>query len=136
MIKRHEGLKLTPYRCTAGRLTVGYGHNLDAHGEAPETITQQQAEKYLDEDIAEARKQCEQRLIGWDQLGEVRRAVLIDMCFNLGIAGLLKFARMRHWIAKGYYGQAAVEMRDSVWAIQVQNRARELATMMEKGEWI
>ena len=26
---RHEGLRLKPYRCTAGKLTIGYGRNLD-----------------------------------------------------------------------------------------------------------
>ena len=26
---RHEGLRLKPYRCTAGKLTIGIGRNLD-----------------------------------------------------------------------------------------------------------
>ena len=26
---RHEGLRLKPYRCSAGRLTIGIGRNLD-----------------------------------------------------------------------------------------------------------
>ena len=26
---RHEGLRLEPYRCTEGKLTIGVGHNLD-----------------------------------------------------------------------------------------------------------
>lgn len=25
---RHEGLRLRPYRCTAGKLTIGIGRNL------------------------------------------------------------------------------------------------------------
>ncbi len=29
---RHEGLKLKPYRCTAGKLTIGIGRNLDNCG--------------------------------------------------------------------------------------------------------
>ncbi len=24
---RHEGLRLKPYRCTAGKLTIGFDHN-------------------------------------------------------------------------------------------------------------
>ena len=28
MIKRHEGLRLKPYKCTAGKTTIGYGRNL------------------------------------------------------------------------------------------------------------
>ena len=136
MIKRHEGLKLHSYRCPAGRLTIGYGHNLEAHGEAdPGVITMQQAEAYLDEDIANARKQC-MSLVGWDELGEVRRAVLIDMCFQMGFGGLKGFPRMLHWIAKGYYQQAAIEMADSTWAKnQTPGRAKELALMMSTGTW-
>jgi len=50
MLIRHEGLRLRPYKCTSGRWTVGYGHNLESHGEAiPESITIEQAEKYLDQ---------------------------------------------------------------------------------------
>jgi len=26
---RHEGLRLKAYRCTTGKLTIGYGRNLD-----------------------------------------------------------------------------------------------------------
>jgi lysozyme len=136
MIKRHEGLKLHSYRCSEEKLTIGYGHNLEAHGEAdPGTITMQQAEKYLDEDIAEARKQCES-IIGWDELGDVRRAVLIDMCFQMGLGGIKGFHRMLHWIAKGYYQQAALEMADSLWfREQTPIRATELIIMMKTGEW-
>ena len=29
---RHEGLRLKPYRSTAGKLTIGFGRNLDDRG--------------------------------------------------------------------------------------------------------
>ena len=29
---RHEGLRLKPYRCSAGKLTIGIGRNLDDCG--------------------------------------------------------------------------------------------------------
>ncbi|MDY0127369.1 MAG: hypothetical protein RBR69_04500 [Candidatus Cloacimonadaceae bacterium] len=35
---RHEGLRLKPYRCTAGKLTIGIGRNLNDCG-----ITQSEA---------------------------------------------------------------------------------------------
>ena len=31
-IRKNEGLAHQPYRCSAGALTIGYGHNLDARG--------------------------------------------------------------------------------------------------------
>ena len=42
----HEGLKLTPYRCTSDKLTIGVGRNLDDRGISEETAMQM-----LDEDI-------------------------------------------------------------------------------------
>ena len=51
---RHEGLRLKPYRCTAGKLTIGIGRNLDDCG-----ISQKEAYAMLERDILE----CEQRLL-------------------------------------------------------------------------
>ena len=31
-LKKFEGLRLSPYRCPAGKWTIGYGHNLEARG--------------------------------------------------------------------------------------------------------
>lgn len=136
MIKRHEGLRLEPYKCPAGHWTVGYGHNLEVHGEPiPERITIDQAEEYLNEDIADATRDCKQRIACFNELDEVRQAVLIDMCFNMGIWGLLTFKRMLKWVSKAFWGQATIEMLNSKWAEQVGHRAVTLANMMGSGEW-
>lgn len=52
---RHEGLRLKPYRCTAGKLTIGIGRNLDDRG-----ISQKEAYAMLERDIFD----CDQ----WDTL--------------------------------------------------------------------
>ena len=136
MLKRHEDLRLKPYKDSRGIWTVGYGHNLEAHGEPiPESISLEQAEKYLDDDIARARRNCELFIPGWDDLDEVRRCVLVDMCFNLGLAGLIKFRIMLRCLQAGLYSKAAEAMLDSLWATQVGGRATELSKMMETGEW-
>lgn len=50
LIKQYEGLKLTAYKCSAGKDTIGYGHT---HGVKPgDHITKAQAEAFLDEDLA------------------------------------------------------------------------------------
>ena len=51
---RHEGLRLKPYRCTAGKLTIGVGRNLEDKG-----ISQQEAYELLENDIRE----CEVQLL-------------------------------------------------------------------------
>jgi len=134
LIKKHEGLRLEPYRCTAGKLTVGYGHNLDAHGEAPRTITIEEAESYLDADIKRAQSDCAYFIPGWDDLDKSRKAALIDMAFNLGISGLMKFKQTLQYLAQRKYEHAAKEMLKSIWAIQVGNRAVELSEIIKTGE--
>ena len=45
---QHEGLKLKPYQCPAGRLTIGVGRNLEDKG-----ITEKEAVMLLENDIQE-----------------------------------------------------------------------------------
>ena len=68
-------------------------------------------------------------------LSPERQAVLVNMAFNLGIAGLLAFKRMLAACERGEYAAAAREMLDSVWAKQVGARAVRLAEQMRTGEW-
>ena len=50
MIKRFEGCRLTAYRCPAGVPTIGYGHTAGVR--MGQRITQEQAERFLKEDLA------------------------------------------------------------------------------------
>ncbi len=127
---RHEGLRLKPYRCTAGKLTIGIGRNLDDRG-----ISQKEAYTMLERDIQD----CEQWLIDkipeiYNKLDEVRQSVLLNMCFNLGIKGLLEFKNTLAFIDAGDWERAANGMLASKWAKQVGRRAIELSEMMRKGK--
>lgn len=64
---------------------------------------------------------------------QVRCFVLINMAFNMGIAGLLKFKNMLAAIEACNYPLAAAEMSTSLWARQVKGRAVELAEQMRTG---
>lgn len=129
MTKDFEGLRLKPYKCTAGKLTIGYGRNLDDVG-----ISRTEAEMLFERDFAkaeaEARRLCKEFNIDCDSLIEQRFYVLTDMMFNLGYGNLSKFKNMLTALSKGDYGTAADEMLDSNWAIQVGNRAQKLALLM------
>ena len=124
----HEGLRLKPYRCTAGKLTIGVGRNLDDKG-----ITYDEAMILLRNDIAEVTAQLE-RFDWFRALGPVRRKVLIDMCFNLGMAGLMGFQKMIEALNRADYEAAADEMVYSRWYRQVGERGRRLERMMRTGE--
>ena len=128
-LKRHEGLKLKPYKCSEGYLTIGYGRNLETRG-----ITAQEANEMLLNDVSEV-EEALHRMGFLSDPSDVRRAVLINMAFQLGVGGLLKFEKMLSAYLDGYYELAAKEMLDSKWALQTPNRAKELADQMRTGEW-
>ncbi len=126
----YEGLRTMPYTCPVGHLTIGYGHNLE------NGISQQAAEFILKEDLQIAQNMVQKQFTGWKKLNEVRQFVLVDMAFNMGIHKLATFKKMLAAVEEGNYTAAANEMLNSRWAVQVGRRARELAQMMEKGEYI
>lgn len=126
-LAKHEGLRLKPYRCTAGKLTIGYGRNLEDNG-----ITKAEALTMLRNDIANVKAELE-RLGWWRRLDDTRQDVIANMAFNIGLTRLLTFKRMIAAIEDADYTKAADEMMDSKWAAQVGSRAVELARKM-KGE--
>lgn len=141
-LKRHEGFRAEPYRCTADRLTVGYGHNLETGPlEVPAVgLTEEQAEEILLEDTLNVAKACAGGIPCWFNLNEARQGVLINMGFNLGMRGLFKFKHMLVKLEQATNGDetflaVAEEMLDSQWAEQVKGRADELAAQMASGEW-
>lgn len=145
---RDEGERLKTYRCTAGKLTVGVGRNLDdvglLPGEASELkltsasirrngITRAQSRKMLSNDIDRVIRSLDRHLPWVADLDEVRQRVLINMAFNLGTRGLLGFRNTLRYIAAGNYEQASVNMLKSLWARQVKGRANRLAELMRLG---
>lgn len=131
LVKRHEGLRLKPYRCTAGKLTIGYGRNLEDVG-----ITEREADILLERDIAVAKQELARVLPESADLGEARYAALVDMVFNLGIARFQGFRKMIAAVKAGDFETAAREMLHSRWAQQVGKRAVEDWHMMKNDEFM
>ena len=137
-----EQLRLMPYldccgkpwrACSCvkkGALTIGWGHNLDAHG-----IPKAMAEVLLDDDLTEATHEVDARLTWAQDLSAPRRAVLIDMAFNMGIGGLLGFTNMLTAAERGDPPAVAREMRDSRWYQQVGARAERLVVQWLTDKW-
>lgn len=117
-----EGLRLKPYRCTAGKLTIGVGRNLDDRG-----ITEPEALGLLDNDIRRVWSEVMSNLPWAIRAPEVVQDVLVNMGFNLGLGGLLGFKRTLAHLEAREYGKAADAMLDSRWAEQVGERAQRLA---------
>ena len=126
-VKLGEGLRLLSYRCSAGKLTIGYGRNLDDCG-----ITKEEAEYLLMHDLENALSEVE-KLDWFNTLNNVRKDVIVEMCFNLGLPKLLKFTKMIKAIKDKDYVEASKQMLDSKWASDVKTRADRLAKRMELG---
>lgn len=128
LVSKHEGMRLRPYRDTVGKLTIGYGRNLEDKG-----ISEGEAREMLYNDIVEAEHELDRDLPWWKDLSPERQKVLVSMVFNLGINRLLGFRKALAAMQAGDWKRAAAEMLDSKWAGQVGDRADELAGMMETG---
>lgn len=120
-----EGLRLKPYRCTAGKLTIGVGRNLDDSG-----ITEAEAMGLLDNDIERCWIQVSGALPWVTTAPEPIQEVLVNMCFNLGLGGLLKFKKTLALLEAGEYALAEMEMLNSAWARQVGARANRLGAIV------
>ena len=125
----HEGLKLKPYRCPAGKLTIGVGRNLEERG-----ISEEEALYLLNNDISECIKDLQKIFTDVESfatLPENVQKVLIDMRFNLGASGFRDFKKMIKAVKDRDFSRAALEMQDSKWFEQVGNRGSVLVKMMQ-----
>ena len=130
-LQRDEGCRLKPYRDQVGKLTIGFGRNLDDVG-----LSQTEADTLLDNDIQRATAAVLAYIPWAHRLDPVRLAVLINMAFNMGIGGLVKKnPKMLAACERGEYAVAATEMLDGPWKDQVDIRAERLAEQMRVGEW-
>ena len=126
-LPQDEGRKAFPYNDTEGIPTIGIGRNLQ-NGLSPDEIN------YLfANDLKKADASARGLYPDFDALSDNRRAVLVNMAFNLGSPRLAGFVKMRAAVLAGDFDRAADEMLSSRWATQVGQRAQRLAKMMREG---
>ncbi|EGY02101.1 lysozyme [Nitrospirillum viridazoti Y2] len=103
LTEQSEGLRLTAYRCPAGRLTIGYGHT--GPDVTPDmTITEDQAQDLLAQDLATAGNGVSKAVTV--PLTDNQYAALTDFAFNLGVSALTQSTLLR-LLNQGDYAGAA-----------------------------
>ena len=126
MIKSHEGFRPYVYYDSMGFPTGGYGHAFLHRS----PISHDVADLLFKEDY-------ERSVGGYKKLeldlDPVRRGVVIDMIFNLGLSGVRGFPLMLKALRKKDHETAADEMVDSLWYGQTGYRAKKLVMMMRTG---
>ena len=129
MTKSFEGLRLKPYRCTAGKLTIGYGRNLDDVG-----ISIEEADMLFEHDYNNAIINLKALLVSngikYEDVSRNTIFALTDMMFNLGYSRMSQFKNLLSELKKGSYEGVAREMKNSKWATQVGNRSKKLIDLV------
>ena len=124
-IKHHEGFVEHVYDDSLGIPTIGYGFAIK--------------DLILDEDIAEdilmrklekLKRNANARFKWLEDMPQEVQAVVLNMCYQLGVTGVSKFRKAISALQEGEWHEAADEMLDSLWARQTPNRAKELSNIV------
>jgi len=153
MLRKDEGLMLKPYKCPAGKKTIGYGFNMEAnklpdfidhylvqHGFIATEMAEYLLDKKLTEVITEVKAIL--RSFGdpakdiWKELTPRRRGVVVMMAYNMGtgfLVGSHKWPKFSAALYSNDTEEVCREMKDSAWYSQVGERAVKLVEMYRKG---
>ena len=151
-LKRHEQsgkVALKPYKCPAGKQTIGWGHNYQDRPLIPDiaeylklngSITPIMADRQLLRDVEEAIDSCGSKIPSWKEIDDIRQAVVVNMTFNLGDGFITRgskyfWPKFNYHLNRQDYIAAAFQMQSSKWFKQVGQRAIELIKQIKTGKW-
>jgi lysozyme len=123
-----EGVRRLPYKDTLGVLSIGVGRNLMSVGLRPDEI-----QLMLNNDIEQCITDLDLKLPWWRNMTDNRKMALCDMCFQLGINGLLLFKNMLTQMQVNRYDLACEAALDSTWAKQTPARANSVVSLILAG---
>ena len=121
LTESNEGRRSSPYFCTAGKITVGVGRNLQDNPLSDNEIDYlfKRDRRTVVEDLHEA-------VEGFWTMPEPIQLVLCDMRFQLGPSRFRGFEKMIAAAEEHRWADMIEEMKDSKWCEQTPNRARKL----------
>ncbi|BEC01754.1 glycoside hydrolase family protein [Escherichia coli] len=152
MIRYDEGEKLTIYKDTEGYYTVGVGHLLTKEKSKEKAIfeldklvghktngyiNERESADILQNDINRTIKNISDTELfnTYTKVDSARRAALVNMCFQLGVSGVLKFRKMIRYMNVLEFDKAADEALDSLWSRQTPNRAKRVTDVIRFGDF-
>lgn len=131
LVSEEEGRIAHVYQDTRKLWTIGVGCCVDP--KVGGALCDEAIDVQLEHDMRTARNRAAV-LPGFDQCNEVRQAVLVSMCFQLG--ELKTWPNFKAALARGDFDSAAEEGMDSLWAKQTPARAQRQMYMLRTGVWI
>jgi len=126
-LTRDEGRVATLYYDTLNNPTIGIGRNLKR------PLSDDEIDYLYHNDIITHSTELLTALPWIANLDEVRRNALINMAFNMGVPGLLKFKNMLTAMNNGDWDQAAKEVLNSLWHDQVGRRSFRISEQIRTG---
>lgn len=129
-----EGEVLSAYQDHLGYWTIGVGRLIDKRMGGG--ITQEESRYLLANDIKKFTDSVAKALPFYNDLNDARKAVLINMAFQMGLNGLLQFKNTLQLMKLGNYDEASKGMLNSLWARQTPERAKRMAQQMATGKWV
>lgn len=130
MLAADEGYRPEIYRCSAGKLTIGYGTNLSAG------LPEDEALVLMRYKLVKLGAELLRRYPWYAGLNDRRRMALLSMAYQMGLDGLAGFRRMLAALERAGWPEAHAQALDSKWAKQdtPQRAARVAALLLEPGE--
>ena len=127
-IKKNEGFSIKPYKDILGKPTIGYGHlikNKERHLFFKKQ-TKESLNKVFENDFNTALISFQQHFNTSKTRPKKTKELIIEMIFQIGVGGVLKFKKMIRQIEKNNKHLAALEMMDSLWYSQTPKRVESL----------
>ena len=135
-IRSNEGFRSHVYSDQFKNPTIGYGHLITTTDVFLRTTKYSKATlvnifyKDLKKSISDFKKNY-----NYKNMPNYVQEIIIEMIFQLGISGVLKFKKFNLHIKKKHYYLAALEMMKSRWYDQTPNRANKLiATLLQPND--
>lgn len=144
-----EGLRLYPYKCSGNRLTIGVGRNFEDNpftldeliflgikGRTFDVILEELTRKgisrgdalyLLENDVDKVYNQLKKQFSWFESRPDIAQRVMCNLCFNIGLGGLLKFPKMLNAIKQNRWKDAANELQNSRYASQVGYRDNRMS---------
>ena len=135
-IKNDEGVIYEVYLDHLGYKTCGVGHLCRATDpenklEVGDPVSVERVDMLFAEDLETTIDECKLLYNNFDDLPEEVQRIIANMLFNMGRPRLSRFHKMKKAVDNGDWTEASVQMKDSLWARQVPNRADRLVKRME-----
>ncbi len=132
LIVDSEGFSPSIYTDKTGHPTIGYGYNVSVYFYEGKRITKPQAYGLLTDILKENHKAL--LSYGWyKNLDAMRRMVILDLSYNLGLSGLFKFKQFIKAIENKNYALAVERLQKSPYFNQVRKRASRNMEILKLG---